>query len=77
MARAPRAVDGWPRFMRAETASAYCDEPSVDTFQRGVGKLWPRPKWIPGKGYRWLRDDLDRAIEGLMAGGTVDAADLL
>lgn len=55
----------WPRLMRASTASAYVDEQSVDAFRRAVGKLWPEPLQISGKGERWLKDDLDIAIENL------------
>ena len=51
--------------MRAETACAYVDERSVDAFRRSVGKLWPTPLQISGKGERWLKDDLDAAIEAL------------
>jgi hypothetical protein len=63
--------------MQAATAAAYCGECSVDSFRRSVGKLWPLPKHIPGKGERWLRDDLDQAIERLMGGAGMDAADVL
>jgi hypothetical protein len=41
------------------------------------GKIWPRGKRIAGKGERWLRDDLDGAIERLMMNKVQDAADLL
>lgn len=51
--------------MRAETAAAYVDERSVDAFRRAVGTLWPRPLRIRGKGERWLKEDLDAAIEKL------------
>ena len=69
----------WPRLMRAETAAAYVDEKSVDAFRRGVGTLWPNPKKVAGKGDRWLRDDLDRAIEQIATphGTLRDAADVL
>ena len=69
----------WPRLMRAETAAAYVDEKSVETFRRGVGKLYPSPIKVAGKGYRWLREDLDQAIDRLR-GRTVsvrDAAEVL
>lgn len=56
-------IGSWPRLMRAKTAAAYIDEKSVETFRRGVGTIWPLPKKVPGKGDRWLRDDLDAAIE--------------
>jgi len=63
--------------MTAATAAAYCDEASVEAFRRGVGKIWPRGKTIPGKGERWLRDKLDVAIDRLMMNKLQDAADLL
>ena len=55
----------WPRLMRAQTAADYVDEKSVETFRRGVGNIYPSPIKVSGKGYRWLREDLDRAIDGL------------
>ena len=65
--------------MRAPTAAAYVDERSVDAFRRAIGKLWPEPLNVPGKGERWLKDDLDEAIE--TATGRMpeinDAADVL
>jgi hypothetical protein len=57
--------DSWPRLMRAETAARYVDEKSVEAFRRGVGTIYPAPLRIPGKGDRWLKDDLDAAIEKL------------
>jgi hypothetical protein len=51
--------------MRADTAARYVDEKSVEAFRRGVGTIYPRPRKIAGKGYRWLKDDLDRAIDRL------------
>jgi len=77
VAREKRAIEGWPRLMTAATAAAYCDEASTDTFRRGVGTLWPKPRYIPGKGERWLREHLDQAIDRVMGSGTVDAADVL
>lgn len=69
----------WPRLMRAETAARYVDDVSVRSFLRSVGTIYPRPITIPGKGRRWLRDELDRSIEQLTCKSirTVDAADLL
>jgi len=73
-----RPIEGWPRLMVASTAAAYCDERSVEAFRRAVGKLWPRPKRVAGKGARWLREDLDQAIDQLMhKGGVKDLADVL
>jgi hypothetical protein len=62
----PAANPGsWPRLMRAETAAAYVDEKSVEAFRRGIDTLYPCPIKVPGKGDRWLREDLDAAIEKL------------
>lgn len=55
----------WPRQMRAETAAAYCDEVSTTAFLRSVPTLYPEPRHIPGKGKRWLREQLDAAIDRL------------
>jgi hypothetical protein len=55
----------WPRLMRVTTAAAYVDERSVVAFRRSVGTLWPKPLRIRGKGERWLKEDLDTAIEKL------------
>lgn len=69
----------WPRIMRAQTAAAYVDERSVAAFLRGVGKIWPKAITVAGKGKRWLREDLDTAIERLSKRTPLiqDAADLL
>lgn len=54
----------WPRWMRAETAAAYCDEVSTLAFLRAVGLgLYPKPHDVPGKGNRWLPEELDQAIQ--------------
>ena len=66
--------------MRAETAARYVDERSVKAFRHSVGKMYPRPIKISGKGERWLRDQLDQAINSLFFGspGTIrDIADVL
>jgi hypothetical protein len=64
--------------MTARTAAAYCDEKSVEAFRRAVGKIWPRPRRLAGKGERWLREDLDHAIDRLtQKGGVKDLADVL
>ena len=69
----------WPRIMRAKTAAAYVDEPSVQSFLRSVGSVYPKPVTVPGKGNRWLREDLDRSIDRLTgrAAKVQDAADVL
>jgi hypothetical protein len=65
--------------MRAETAAKYVDERSVQAFRRAVGKLYPRPIKLSGKGERWLKDQLDQAILRLFgsAGTVLDIADAL
>ena len=65
--------------MRAATAAAYVDEPSVETFRRAVGTLYPEPHRISGKGDRWLREDLDAALDRLHGKEAAfrDAAELL
>jgi hypothetical protein len=61
--RAIIPAGSWPLEMRAETAAAYCDEPSVDSFlakvQRGVYCAPSRQKnCLP----KWHRFKLDRDI---------------
>ena len=63
MAQTAVSVGAWPRLMRASTAAAYVDERSVDAFRRAVGTIWPQPIKVDGKGERWLKEDLDEAIE--------------
>jgi hypothetical protein len=65
MSRPSRNPGCWPRLMRAGTAAAYVDECSVEAFRRAVGTLYPEPVRISGKGERWLKEDLDAAIERL------------
>jgi len=55
----------WPRQMRAETAARYVDEVSTSSFLRSVGTLYPEGRQIPTKGRRWLREDLDEALDRL------------
>lgn len=79
MSQGPVSVGNWPRLMRAQTAAAYVDERSVDAFRRAVGTLWPRPLNLAGKGERWLKEDLDQAIDRLTGRAALirDAADVL
>lgn len=72
-----KRIERWPRLMTARTAAAYCDERSPYSFRRAVGRLWPHPVKVPGKGARWLKEDLDLAIDQLTLGKVQDAADLL
>jgi len=69
----------WPEQMRAETAAAFCDEPSVDAFRRSVGTLYPRPYKVPGKGDRWSKEELEAALTRLRGetADVKDAADVL
>lgn len=70
----------WPRQMRAETAAAYVDEVSVEAFRRAVPRLYPQARSIPGKGERWLIEELDRALNrlhGVADEVAVDAASLV
>ena len=76
--RAPRVGDAWPRVMPAAVAAVYCGERSVASFRRSIGTLWPKPRVLPRKGERWLREDLDLAIDRLTdPNGFGDLADVL
>lgn len=78
MVRRVFAIEGWPRLMQSGTAAIYVGESSVDAFQRAVGTIWPEPVRIPGKGQRWLREDLDAAVDRLAKRESdTDAADIL
>lgn len=53
----------WPQEMRAETAAAYCDEPSVEAFLSKVAKgIYPPPKREKGALPKWHKTKLDAAI---------------
>jgi hypothetical protein len=53
----------WPLEMRAETAAAYCDEPSVEAFLAKVAKgIYPPPIRCKGSLPKWHRLKLDTAI---------------
>lgn len=72
----------WPPLMRAETAAGYCDEVSVESFLRRVGRYYPEPHNISGRGRVWVRAELDEAIASmtgarLTVGGRGDAGDWL
>jgi hypothetical protein len=60
-----RDIRPWPRQMRAETAARYVDEVSAASFLRSVGTLYPEARNIPTKGLRWLKEDLDDALDRL------------
>ena len=70
----------WPELMRADTAARYVDERSPRTFRRRVGKLYPKPVRVPGRGDLWPKIDLDMYLRRLRRStGTAldDAADVL
>ena len=75
----PLNPGAWPRLMRATTAAAYVDERSVGAFRRSVGSMWPEPLKLAGKGERWLKEDLDAAIDRATQRLSMvrDAADVL
>jgi hypothetical protein len=53
----------WPLEMRAETAAAFCDEPSVDSFTAKVDRgIYPQPKREKGILPKWHRLTLERDI---------------
>ncbi len=53
----------WPAEMRAETAAAYCDEPSVDAFLAKVERgVYSQPKREKRCLPKWHRAKLDRDI---------------
>lgn len=67
-----RSIRPWPRQMRAETAALYVDEASTSSFLRSVGTLYPEPRMIPTKGRRWLKEDLDEALDQLHGQSGID-----
>jgi hypothetical protein len=53
----------WPLEMRAETAAAYCDEPSVEAFLSKVERgIYSQPAREHGCLPKWHRAKLDRDI---------------
>ena len=53
----------WPLEMRAETAAAYCDEPSVEAFLSKVAKgIYTQPTRQRGCLPKWHRTKLERDI---------------
>lgn len=65
--------------MPAPVAAAYLGEKSVEAFLRSVGTLYPTPLRLAGKGDRWTKEALDRAIDTLSRESGIgdDAAELL
>jgi hypothetical protein len=62
--------EAWPTEMRAETAAAYCDEPSPNAFLSKVKSgVYPSPCRQRGMLPKWHRFKLDQVIahrHGLM-----------
>jgi len=53
----------WPLEMRAESAAAYCDEPSVEAFLSKVNRgMYSQPARQKGCLPKWHRWKLDRDI---------------
>jgi hypothetical protein len=53
----------WPTEMRAETAAAYCDEPSVEAFLSKVKHgIYPGPCRQGGILPKWHRSKLDESV---------------
>ena len=79
MTRILAATTPWPRLMRADTASRYVDETSVQAFRRRVGTVWPLPMYGKGQRQKWDREDLDEAIDrlGARVERLKDASDVL
>jgi hypothetical protein len=56
-------VGCWPLEMRAETAAAYCDEPSIEAFLSKVAKgIYSQPVRQSGCLPKWHRVKLERDI---------------
>lgn len=54
---------GWPLEMRAETAAAYVDEPSVEAFLAKVSRgIYSQPSRTKGALPKWHRAKLDRDV---------------
>ena len=59
----------WPALMRAETAAAYTDEPSVASFRRKVGSVYPLPITKKGQRQKWAKSELDQVIGEMRESG--------
>jgi len=53
-------LGAWPLEMRAETAAAYCDEPSTEAFLAKVSRgVYSQPARVKGSLPKWHRAKLD------------------
>lgn len=56
-------LGSWPLEMRAETAAAYCDEPSVEAFTAKVARgIYSAPRRERGCLPKWHRERLNQDI---------------
>ena len=63
MTRPVAPLPDWPLEMRAETAAAYCDEPSIDAFRAKVAQgVYSQPARAKGSLPKWHRVKLDQDI---------------
>jgi hypothetical protein len=67
----------WPELMNAGTAARYLGERSARAFRRRVGKVYPSPIRIAGRGEVWRRTDLAKYVAALKDEQFDDLADLL
>lgn len=59
-------MGSWPLEMRAETAAAFCDEPSVEAFRAKVERgIYSRPRTAKGSLPKWHRGRLEQDIARL------------
>ena len=77
LSNADYPLPSWPRYMRAETAAAYCDEVSVTAFRRKVGSVYPLPMTRKGSRQKWDRLDLDAVNARGETPIIIDAASVL
>ena len=68
----------WPALMPAYIAASYVGERSSQCFRRRVGKFYPQPTFMEGRGEVWRKADLDMFVDQLSGrDAQLDAADIL
>ncbi|MEL6218304.1 MAG: hypothetical protein AAFR79_07535 [Pseudomonadota bacterium] len=70
-------LGSWPYQLDAAGAAGFVGEKSVEAFRRKLGTVYPKPTRIAGLGDRWLRKDLESALDNLHGRAPVDGGDLL
>ena len=55
----------WPELMNANMAARYLGEQSTRAFRRRVGRVYPSPVRIAGRGEVWRRTDLAKYVAAL------------